>query len=123
MPNIQKVDIESKIIKGLQVRTKNSDEMNTNTQKIAPLWERFFQEVLPNLAEASTVYGVYLNYESDVMGEYDLLVGTKELEDGGELLSVTIEAGRYLVFSAKGELPQAIIEAWQQVWACKTTWS
>ena len=68
MPNIKKVEIESKTVKGLQVRTKNADEMNPETQKIAPLWGRFFNEVLPTLGEGATVYGVYHNYESDATG-------------------------------------------------------
>ena len=61
MPNIKKVEIESNIVTGLQVRTKNPDEMNPETQKIAPLWGRFFNEVLTTLEEGATVYGVYNN--------------------------------------------------------------
>jgi hypothetical protein len=38
MPNIKKVEVESSIVTGLQVRTKNADEMNPETQKISPLW-------------------------------------------------------------------------------------
>lgn len=117
MPNIQKVNIESKRIKGLQIRTKNSDEMHTNTQKIAPLWGRFFQEVLPTLPEGTTVYGVYHNYASDAQGEYDVLIGTDMLERSEEMQEVTLQEGRYLMFPVKGELPQAIMDAWQRVWA------
>ena len=117
MPNIQKVDIESKLIKGLQVRTKNADEMNLDTQKIAPLWGRFFQEVLPTLAEGSTVYGVYHNYASDAQGEYDVTVGADVVERTGEMKEVILQEGRYLMFPVKGELPQAIMDTWQRVWA------
>ena len=78
MPNIKKVEIESKTVKGLQVRTKNADEMNPETQKIAPLWGRFFNEVLPTLGEGgATVYGVYHNYESDATGAFDVHSGCR----------------------------------------------
>ncbi len=38
MPNITKVELSAKSISGLQTRTQNADEMNPETQKIAPLW-------------------------------------------------------------------------------------
>ena len=117
MPNIKKVEIESNIVTGLQVRTKNADEMNPETQKIAPLWGRFFNEVLPTLEEGATVYGVYHNYESDAMGEFDVLVGADNLAVTDEMKSVKLQAGKYLMFPVKGELPQAIIDTWMQVWA------
>lgn len=118
MPNIKKVELTAKSIKGLQVRTKNIDEMNTETQKIALLWGKFFAEVLPALEPSPpSLYGVYFNYESDAMGEFDVLVGSDALEEGGEIKSVTLEAGKYLMFPVKGDMPQAIIDVWGQVWA------
>ena len=117
MPNIKKVELKSKTINGLQVRTKNSDEMNSNTQKIAPLWSKFFAEILPTFGtNPPPLYGVYSNYESDAFGEFDVLVGADVLEESDGFKSVTLEAGKYLVFTAKGELPQAIIETWGKVW-------
>ncbi len=117
MPNIRKVELQSVKIKGLQVRTNNANEIHPETQKIAPLWERFFQEVMPTLKEGSTVYGVYHNYASDANGDFDVTVGADVLEVTEEMKEVTLEEGRYLVFPVKGELPQAIIDTWQQVWA------
>ena len=117
MPNIKKVEIESRTVKGLQVRTKNADEMNPETQKITPLWGRFYNEVLPTLGEGATVYGVYYNYESDAMGTFDVLVGADELAVSDEMKSVELQAGKYLMFPVKGELPQAIIDTWMQIWA------
>ena len=117
MPNIKKVEIESIIVKGLQVRTKNADEMNLETQKIAPLWGRVFNEILPTLDEGATVYGVYHNYEPDADGEYDVLVGADAINATDEMKSVELQAGKYLMFPVKGELPKAIIDTWMQVWA------
>lgn len=118
MPNIQKVEMQAKTIKGLQVRTRNSDEMNPDTQKIAPLWGSFFSEIMPTLEPSPPpLYGVYSDYESDAQGEYNVLVGAQELVEGSKLVSVNIEEGRYLVFTAKGVLPQSIMDTWVRVWA------
>ena len=117
MPNIKKVEVQSKTIKGLQVRTKNADEMHSDRGKIASLWGHFYNEVLPTLEGGATVYGVYHNYETDFNGEFDVLVGTDVLNITEEMQSVELEAGKYLMFPVKGELPQAIIKTWEKVWA------
>lgn len=117
MPNIRKVDCQAKVIYGLEVRTKNVDEMNSDTQKIAPLWEKFFAEIMPKLLEGASVYGVYSHYESDAMGEFTVLAGADALESTEGLASITLDEGKYLRFPVKGEMPQAIIETWIKVWA------
>jgi len=117
MPNIKKIELQSLKIKGLQVRTKNADEMQPDTQKIAPLWGRFFQELMPTLKEDATVYGVYHNYESDASGAFDVTVGADIMDMTDEMKEVTLQEGRYLMFPVKGELPQAIIDTWMQIWA------
>ena len=106
-----------KTVTGLQARTKNADEMNTESQKIAPLWGRFYSEVLPTLSEGATVYGVYYNYASDAQDEFDVLVGADTLEVTEDMKSVELQAGKYLMFPVSGELPQAIIDTWMQIWA------
>lgn len=115
MPNIKKVELTSKIILGLQTRTRNIDEMNPNTQKLVPLWDKFYAEIMPNLKKGTVIYGVYYNYELDADGMFDVLVGSEE--DGEGLVPVVLQEGRYLKFPVKGEMPQAIIDAWRQVWA------
>jgi predicted transcriptional regulator YdeE len=51
------------------------------------------------------------------MGEFDVLVGVEELEISDKLTSVTLEEGKYLCFESKGEMPQAVIETWGEIWA------
>lgn len=115
MPNIKKVELASKIIRGVQTRTQNADEMNPETQKIAPLWDKFYTEIMPTLKEGTALYGVYHHYESDAGGMFDVLAGSEQ--EGDDLASVTLQEGRYLKFPVKGEMPQAMIDAWGQVWA------
>lgn len=112
MPNIQKVDIRTKTIIGIKARINNAGDINPDTQKIAALWSKFGGEVSPPFPR----YGVYHNYDTDFGDEYDLLVGI-EAEANGQFDSVPIQEDRYLKFSAKGELHQAVMQCWEQIWA------
>lgn len=116
MSTIKKLDLSSKTIKGLSVRTKNSDEVDTSSQKIAPLWRRFESEVLPLLDQGAEVYAVYSEYENDASGDYTLLIGSDSVDSPEEMSSVSIQEGRYLMFPVKGELPEAILKTWQEIW-------
>lgn len=113
MPNIKKVDITPKTIVGFKTRIENADEMNPDTEKIGALWGRFIGEVSP----AFPHYGVYHNYDEFFRGNYDLLAGIEGEPNEPPFDSVTIEGDRYLKFSAKGELHQAVLQCWEQVWA------
>jgi len=117
MSKIKKVTLESKRIIGFKVRTKNADEMNSDTQKIAPLWGKFFNEIMPTLEKNTYSYGVYCNYESDAQGEFDVLVGADSVQEIDEIQSEELESGEYLMFPVKGELPQAVIDTWVEIWA------
>ncbi|MFC7421737.1 GyrI-like domain-containing protein [Iodobacter arcticus] len=108
-------------VAGLVVRTKNSDEFNPTTAKIARVWGQFFTEGLidkiPNRLANSPVYGVYAGYESDANGLYDLTAGVSVSESSADFSTINIQAGDYLVFEARGAMPAAVIQAWGNVWA------
>lgn len=109
-------DINQKTIKGIKVRTKNADEMSPDTSKISGLWQHFYTDVAPHLGKEATVLSVYCNYESDFTGEFDVVAGSDVLESDVAYDSVTIQAGRYLVFEGKGSMPQAVIDTWSRIW-------
>lgn len=119
----KRVAVEPKKITGISVRTINSDEMNPETAKVPALWERFYKEDLarkiPHQVPGSPVYGVYSAYESDITGAYDLTAGV-EVEAGVDtpegLTGVIIENGDYLVFDAKGSMPQIVVYTWGRIW-------
>ena len=115
---MQSIHVKSKTIIGLKARTKNEDEMNPEVAKIGALWQDFFSNIMPTLGETPPpLYGVYSNYESNAHGEFDVLVGAEEVKQTEERASVDLEEGKYLCFKAKGELPQAVIETWGEIWA------
>lgn len=112
MTHIEKVDIVTKEISGLKIRTCNADEMKPETQKIGALWGQFIGTYAPPFPH----YGVYHHYESDLNGMYDLLVGVEGDCDCCPD-TVEIQEGRYLKFSAKGELHEAVMQCWKEIWA------
>jgi len=116
MSTIKKLDLSSRTIRGLSVRTKNSDEVDTSSQKIAPLWRRFESEVFPLLDQGTEVYAVYSEYENDALGDYTLLIGSDSVDSPKEMSSVIIQEGRYLMFPVKSELPEAILKTWEEIW-------
>lgn len=110
------------LVSGISVRTTNNDEFDPNTAKLSALWGQFFTEDLfnkiPNKSTDSPVYGVYSDYESNEKGAYQVTAGVavdNGLQDS-EFTEVQVQAGEYLVFENSGELPQAVIDTWMQVW-------
>ncbi|MFC1749528.1 GyrI-like domain-containing protein [Pseudomonadota bacterium] len=109
-----------KKISGLSIRTLNNDEMNSTTAKIGPLWEKFDSAVTVDYKNGARMYGLYFGYESDANGEFTVLAGTDQVSPPSTavLEEITIPAGKYLVFEAKGEMPQIVIDAWGDIWNC-----
>jgi predicted transcriptional regulator YdeE len=111
--------IEAFSVTGFQARTTNAAEQNPQTAKIGGLWQQFFGS--PLFQPTAGVVGVYSNYESDAMGSFDVTAGvpSSSLSLGVEpanTQTVQIQAGQYLVFRGKGAMPQAVIDAWVQIW-------
>ena len=111
-------------VAGLSVRTRNSDEMNPATARIGDLWERFFSQSwersLPARGAADDrIFGVYSGYESNEHGAFDVtacVAVPAPITPVAGAVQVSVQAGRYLVFAGQGEMPQAVIAAWQGVW-------
>jgi predicted transcriptional regulator YdeE len=111
--------IEAFSVTGFQARTTNAAEQNPQTRKIGGLWQHFFGSSL--FQPTAGVVGVYSNYESDAMGAFDVTAGvsSSSLSSGAapaNTQTVQIQAGEYLVFRGKGAMPQAVIDAWLQIW-------
>ncbi len=108
--------VESFKVSGFSIRTRNELEMNPETGKIASLWDKFFKDLVPRFNDSSTVFGVYTNYESDASGEFDVIAGSNTLSSYEETQEAEILSGKYLVFEKEGEMPNAVIELWSEVW-------
>ncbi len=113
------IEVDSFNVTGLVVRTTNAEEMNPSTAKIGALWEEFYSQLAPKLSQNSRVFGVYTNYESDHTGSFDV-VACSDISDTQKLEGVSdfhINAGNYLVFNGAGEMPQAVIDLWGEIWS------
>ncbi len=111
---MQKIKLESFIISGIKTRTNNKNEMKPESSKIASLWQDFYQNEIPKKLNSNESYGVYYNYESDVNGDFDVLAGCKS--ENSEYENISIKEGDYLIFKKSGIMPQAVIDAWMEIW-------
>ncbi|KQX84975.1 GyrI-like domain-containing protein [Variovorax sp. Root473] len=104
-------------VSGLTVRTTNREENDPATARIGALWNRFFGEqtygVTLHRTSDTRIFSVYSAYESDAHGAFDVTAGVA-VSEGAD--SIAIEAGDYLVFTGRGEMPQMVIATWQRIW-------
>ncbi|MEV0384136.1 effector binding domain-containing protein [Nonomuraea sp. NPDC050643] len=110
------------IVVGFAVRTTNAEEVDPGRAKLPTLWQRTgapgaFAHVPGRLDE--NLYAVLTDYESDHNGAYTQIVGigvrtVPRLPEG--MVAVRVPAARSLKLVARGPMPQALVEAWQQVW-------
>lgn len=89
------------------IRTHNIKE-NT-AEKIGQLWQNNFAKLTKN----EPYYGVYLNYESDFMGYYDVAVA-QESKPEGSFSTIEIEdLTWYEIFPTNCE---SVVQTWQHIW-------
>lgn len=106
---------------GISVETTNQD--NQAAKDLGHLWGRFYNEQISSQIEnkeSEDVYAIYTDYESDYTGKYTTIIGHRVNSlaviphgfVGREILNEKLL--RYL---AKGEMPNAVIATWQEIWA------
>jgi len=129
------------VCQGISARTTNLAETEYETAKLGRLWQKFYQNHFSHLSEGEDIYGVYHNYESeDLVGAFDVVAswkveseqaaGQDDSEDnnvlspenilsaahGSDVITVTIPAGKYLVFTEEGRMPNTVMNAWEKAW-------
>ncbi|MBI4429051.1 MAG: effector binding domain-containing protein [Ignavibacteriales bacterium] len=111
---------ESKII-GVEVRTSNELEKLESSARIPHAWKRFHEEkeTIPGRKSEKSALGVYTSYHPERRGEYSLLAAAEvnaldNIPDG--MSGKIVPSGKYLVFAAKGPMPQVVVNTWAQIW-------
>lgn len=109
------------VCKGISARTTNNAEISHDTAKLGRLWQKFYQNHMKSLSEGEDIYGVFHNYESDdLVGAFDVAASWKaDIDDttnASDVVTVSIPAGKYLVFSEKGNMPNTVMNAWEKAW-------
>lgn len=115
-----KVDLAPFKVIGISVRTTNAN--GQAKADMGQLWDRFYKEniltSIPNKTNGD-VYSIYTEYQSNHEGAYTAIIGCKvsSLENIPEgLIGREISGGQYIKYTAKGKIPNAIIDVWQEIW-------
>ena len=112
--------VEARVV-GIQAPTSSLLEADPATAAVPALWRRFDAEELgghiPGRAPARTTCAVFSDYQ-DGGRRFRCLVGA-EVTGAGEvppgMQAVTVPAGEYLVFAARGPMPGALAATWARV--------
>lgn len=117
--NYELINLKAKKVAGLTIRTTNEDMKCIKDMEV--LWGRFYGENIPqklNEIAGAVSYGVYNNYESDITKPYDYTAAMDVLSDNQDegVSVIDIPAGKYALFSAKGDMVKIVGELWQTIW-------
>jgi predicted transcriptional regulator YdeE len=105
---------------GLSVRTMNAN--GQSAKDMTMLWGRFFSEnilhKIPN-KNSDEILAIYTDYESDFTGDYTAIIGiaVSTLDDiPSGLIGREFKADNFQKFTAKGVMPQAVVDSWLDIW-------
>ena len=105
---------------GISVRTTNKN--NQSQQDLEKLWGKFFSEniieKIPNKV-SSNIITIYTDYKSDYTDDYTTIIGIPvsildEIPNG--LIGREFEEENFQKFTAKGEMPNAVVNTWMDIW-------
>jgi len=106
---------------GISVQTTNQNDQAATD--LGQLWSRFYQEEISKQIpskQSDDVYAIYTDYESDYTGSYTAIIGHRvsalDIIPNG-LTGREIKNEKLLRYIAKGEMPNAVVESWQEIWA------
>ncbi len=108
------------LIAGIKTRTTNNDSQAM--ADIGAMWQEFFSKNILSAIDdrvSNDIYLIYTNYESDYLGYYDAILGLQVSDFTGVasgFFKHTIQAGKYKKYLAKGQLPDAVINVWKEIW-------
>ena len=112
--------VEVRVV-GIQAQTSSVAEADPATAAVPALWRRFYAEELggriPGRAPARTTCAVFSDYQ-DGGRRFRCLVGAEVAGDGdlpAGMVAVTVPAGDYLVFAARGPMPGALAATWARI--------
>lgn len=121
------VELDEFNVMGLEVTTSEALEAGLGTARIPVLWRTFFaekvEEKIPGRKDPNEHVGVYTDYDRDpksrTFGSYAALAGCEVTEVGedvpGGMVAMSIPAGSYLLFEARGPMPEAVTRVWDEI--------
>ncbi len=105
---------------GISTRTTNKD--NKSAQDLGKLWEKFYSENILEKVQnkiSNEIISVYTDYKSGYTEDYTTIIGIPvstldEIPNG--LIGREFQPENFQKFIAKGEMPNAVINAWVDIW-------
>ena len=104
------------------IATRTSNKNNQSQEDLGKLWGRFFAENIPEKIPnklSSDVIAIYTDYISDYTDEYTAIIGipvTTLDEIPAGLIGREFPADHFQLFTAKGEMPKAVVDVWLDIW-------
>lgn len=105
---------------GISTRTTNKG--NQSQQDLGKLWGQFYADnvfdKIPNKV-SNNILAIYTDYKSDFTDEYTTIIGVPvstldNIPNG--LIGRKFEADNFKKFVAKGEMPNAVVNIWVDIW-------
>lgn len=105
---------------GISTRTTNKN--NQSQQDLGKLWEQFYAdnifEKIPNKI-SDEIFSIYTDYKSDFTEDYTTIIGVPvstldKIPNG--LIGREFQPEKFQEFTAKGEMPDAVINTWIDIW-------
>jgi predicted transcriptional regulator YdeE len=110
---------EKRYVIGISIKTSNEHFL----KEAPPLWEKFYAEKLsdktPNRLNQNLL-ALYTEYEGAFTKPYTYVIGCEVanldiIPEG--MIGVEIPASENAVYTVKGPFPQAMMQAWQNIWS------
>ena len=112
------VELEEKIIEGIEVRTTNQN--GKSIKDIGETWQKLFTQgiydTIQNKVNNKTI-GLYTDYELDYTKPYIFVAGAEvSSKTDSTLVNKVIKKGKYAKFVIKGDVQNSVGQAWQEIW-------
>jgi predicted transcriptional regulator YdeE len=121
------VEADEFLVMGIETTTSRAAEADFATARIPKLWGAFFsgqfEDKIPHRKDPNQVLGVYADHEMDPKnqrhGSYAVIAGcevtaVEEVPEG--LVAMPVPAGKYLLFEARGPMPDTLVQTWDGIW-------
>jgi predicted transcriptional regulator YdeE len=119
---MNKVEINDIHLIGLSLKTKTTNAGGQSSIDCGNLWKEFetgkYVDSIPDKL-SEEIYGVYHHYEGDHTKPFSYFVGCRVKQGTPApqgLETVTIPGGIYHKITAKGKMPDCVINAWKEIW-------
>lgn len=115
------IELEEKLVSGIKVRTNNFSE--NIYEVISGLWEKFYSETynkIENKVNGRSL-GIYTEYENDEKGDYTMMTACEisSSDKNNDIIIKKIPAGKYAVFTIRGDVRTEVGKFWEQLWKMK----